>query len=146
MSELVFYSLVRGQYDILRLALKAAQLPTEDLLEPGRMFFGFSDDNGPIGYVGLERDGPDRLLRSLVILPSRQGQGHGVALLKQLETWASGRVERLHLLTTTAAAFFAANGYRTADRSTAPATITSSVEFTSLCPASATYMTKTLNA
>ena len=26
--------------------------------DPRRMFFGLSDDRGPIGYVGLEGDGP----------------------------------------------------------------------------------------
>ena len=93
MSKSVFYRLQHRHYAILRVSLEAAQLPTEDLLEPGRIFFGLADDSGPIGYVGLEGEGPDLLLRSLVILPSRRNQGHGAALLRHLETWASDAVE-----------------------------------------------------
>ena len=53
-------------------------------------------------------------------------------------------VARLHLLTNTAKSFFAANGYAAADRATAPPSITSSREFTALCPASAAYLVKAL--
>lgn len=54
-------------------------------------------------------------------------------------------VGRLHLLTTTAADFFKANGYAAAHRSAAPVSITASREFISLCPASAAYLVKTLD-
>ena len=53
-------------------------------------------------------------------------------------------VDRLHLLTNTAAPFFRTNGYRSADRSSAPVTIAASREFTALCPALATYLVKAL--
>ncbi len=53
-------------------------------------------------------------------------------------------VQRLHLLTTTAAPFFLAMGYVAADRDEAPLTIAGSREFTSLCPASAAYLVKAL--
>src|SRR3546814_8899855 len=42
-------------------------------------------------------------------------------------------VERLHLLTTTAARFFRTQGYADAARASAPAGIASSAEFTRLC-------------
>jgi len=51
---------------------------------------------------------------------------------------------RLHLLTTTAAAFFRSAGYQDADRGDAPPSIRASREFSSLCPASASYMVKDL--
>ena len=146
MNRLFFEKLQPGCYDILHVALEAAQLPTDDLLEPGRAFFGFSDERRPLGYIGLEGHGPDQLVRSLVVLPSRRCQGYGTSLLNHLETWASDAVERFHLLTTTAAAFFAARGYGVAFRSTAPCAIATPAEFTRLCPASATYMTKSLIA
>lgn len=144
MSEEVFFEVPCGAYDILRVALDQARLPTSDIEESDRLFFGLSDDRGLIGYIGLEGDGPDRLLRSLVILPHRRGLGFGGKLVSHLERCAAGEVERLHLLTTTAAPFFRANGYADADRSAAPAPIASSREFTALCPASATYLVKAL--
>lgn len=142
MSRTIFYEVPRGAYDILRSTLEQAGLPTSDLEEPGQLFFGLSDDQGLIGYIGLEGDGPDRLLRSLVLLPSRRGFGHGRELVERLERCVAGAVERLHLLTTTAAPFFRANGFVDADRATAPAPIAASREFAALCPASAAYLVK----
>lgn len=144
MSGQTFYEVPREAYDNLRAALNQAGLPTTDLDEPDRLFFGLSDERGLIGYVGLEGDGPDRLLRSLVILPSRRDLGHGRELVARLERCVAGAVERLHLLTTTAAPFFRANGYADADRAAAPPSIAASREFTALCPASAAYLVKAL--
>ena len=78
------------------------------------------------------------------MLPSRRGEGHGRRLVDHLERIAAGPVERLHLLTTTAAAFFRALGYEPADRETAPAAIAASAEFRGLCPASASYLVKVM--
>lgn len=132
-----------GRHDILRLALEEARLPTDDLGEPGRRFFELSDDDGPIGFIGIEGDGQDRLLRSLVVLPSRKRLGHGSVFVAHAEAVAHrDGVERLHLLTTTAADFFRARGYRDADRAAAPEAIRSTAQFSSLCPGSAAYLVK----
>lgn len=129
--------------DVLRLALDAARLPTDDLDQPGRRFFKLSDADGPIGFIGIEGDGPDRLLRSLVVLPSRKRLGHGSVLVAHAEAAAHrDGVARLHLLTTTAADFFRARGYRDADRAAAPEAIRSTAQFSSLCPGSAAYLVK----
>jgi N-acetylglutamate synthase-like GNAT family acetyltransferase len=129
----------------LRDALAASNLPVADLAEPGRAFFRFDDDDGLVGYGGLEGSGADRLLRSLLVVANRRGDGLGRVILGLLEAEARELdVARLHLLTTTAAPFFAANGYAAADRTTAPALIASSREFTALCPASAAYLVKAL--
>lgn len=129
--------------DMLRLALDASGLPTDDVHQLGRAFFELSDDQGPIGFVGLEGDGPDRLLRSLAVLPSRRRQGHGGLLVTHAEAIARREgSERLHLLTATVADFFRARGYRDADRAAAPDTIRSTAQFSSLCPSSATYLVK----
>lgn len=124
--------------------LTAASLPSADLAAPGRLFFRFEADS-LVGYGGLEGEGADRLLRSIVILADRRGHGLGRALVATLERQAHAfGVRRLHLLTTTAAPFFRALGYADADRGTAPATVAASREFTALCPASATYLVKAL--
>lgn len=128
---------------VLRLALDAAGLPTNDLNEPGRHFFKLFDADGPIGFIGIEGDGLDRLLRSLVVLPSHKRLGHGGLLVAHAEAVAlRDGVERLHLLSTTVADFFRARGYRDADRSVAPEAIRSTAQFSSLCRASAAYLVK----
>lgn len=129
--------------DVLTLALGAAGLPTDDLREPGRAFFGLSDDAGPIGFIGIEGSGADRLLRSLVVLPSRKRRGFGGLLVAHAEAFArQDGVERLHLLTQTVPDFFRSRGYRPAERATAPVSIASTAQFVSLCPASAAYLVK----
>lgn len=144
MTGLVATPLDAASLGGLAALLTAAGLPVSDLAEPGRVFFQF-DDGALAGFGGIEGDGPDRLLRSLVVPADRRGQGLGSAMLAALETRARGLdVARLHLLTTTAAQFFAANGYAAADRARAPASIAASREFTALCPASAAYLVKAL--
>ena len=124
--------------------LDAAKLPTVDILNGGRDFFRF-EDHALVGFAGIEGNGPDRLLRSVVVVPSRRSVGAGSALVAALERLAvSQGVERLHLLTTTARAFFERCGYRMAERTTAPTAVTGSAEFRSLCPASASYLVKTI--
>lgn len=135
-----------GESDFDRLAffLAGAGLPTADLKEPGRLFYRV-DAGDLIGYAGIEGSGPDRLLRSLVVLPDRRRVGLGRIVLELIEDEAASMgVERLHLLTTTAARFFRTQGYADAARATAPATIAASAEFTKLCPASAAYLVKYL--
>lgn len=125
--------------------LSEAGLPIEDLTLPGRMFFRFDRAAELLGFGGIEGHGPDRLLRSLILVESRRGKGDGRRVLAMLEHVAlTDGVQRLHLLTNTASTFFSANGYRAAPRSEAPETISSADEFTSLCPASAVYMVKDL--
>lgn len=132
--------------DQLAAALAVAGLPISDLAEAGRTFLRFDDDDGLAGFGGIEGDGVDRLLRSLVVVPARRGAGVGRAMLAEIERTASRTgTARLHLLTTTAAGFFAAAGYDVAERGVAPPTIAASREFTSLCPSSAVYFIKTLD-
>jgi amino-acid N-acetyltransferase len=84
-------------------------------------------------------------LRSLVVLETRRHQCFGGTLVDRAEGVARlDGVERLHLLTTSAAPFFRTIGYLDADRAAAPPSITSSTQFTSLCPASAFYLVKEL--
>lgn len=129
----------------LRAALSAAKLPIADLGEPGRAFFRFDDNAGAVAFGGVEGNGADRLLRSLVVVPDRRGAGLGRAVLALLEREARQLgAARLHLLTNTAAPFFRSNGYADADRTSAPPAVAGSREFTALCPASAAYLVKAL--
>jgi len=140
----VYFSEARHADDVLRLPPGAAQLPTDDLGGPDQMFFSLSDDEELIGFIGLEGSGTDRLLRSLVVLPTRRGKGYGRMLVERLEGVADGAVERLHLLTSGTGEFFRRLGYTDADRDAAPAFIAATAQFTSLCGPRATYLVKDL--
>lgn len=145
MSRLIFSLLDRSSYGTLYPALNAAGLPTGDLDEPERRFFELADGDSPIGFVGLEGDGPDLLLRSLIVFPGRKRQGNGGLLVAHAEAVARrDGARRLHLLTTTAGDFFRARGYRDEDRAAAPMTIIISAQFAALCPGSASYLVKDL--
>ena len=86
-------------------------------------------------------------MRSLVLLPDRRRAGLGGVVLALIEEEAErAGVERLHLLTTTAARFFRTQAYADAARASAPVEIASSAEFTRLCPANAAYLVKSLKA
>lgn len=126
-------------------ALSVAGLPTDDLSEPGRRFYRFDDEHGPIGFGGFETLGAETLLRSIVILDDRRGAGFGTAILALLEGQAAGHgASGLYLLTTSAADFFARHGYAVLSRSAAPPAIAASRQFSSLCPGSAALMFKDL--
>lgn len=140
----IYFAEARQADDVLRIALSTAGLPTDDLGGPDQMFFSLTDDVGLIGFVGLEGDGTDRLLRSLVVLPTRRGQGFGRMLVERLEGVVDGAVDRLHLLTNGTAEFFRALGYADADRDRAPAFIAATAQFASLCGPCATYLVKDL--
>lgn len=129
----------------LRSLLIAAALPVEDLDQAQVRFFVAIEDEEPVGVIGLEAFGTVGLLRSLAVRSDRRGAGIGGRLVEVLEAQArEAGFEQLVLLTMTAAPFFARRGYRAIDRAQAPAEVLGSAEFRSLCPASATCMTRSL--
>lgn len=121
-------------------SLSEAGLPTDDLTsEPFRYF---TADDMAWGGIGV---GPDALIRSIVVGQAARGRGLGAALTEGLVSQArEAGVERLWLLTTSAAPFFEKLGWRHTDRALAPDAITKSKQFAGLCPASAAFMARTL--
>ena len=87
-------------------------LPAEDVREnPGAFYVARTGDER-VGAGGIEQYGADGLLRSVVVEEHARGEGVGTELCVALEATArEGGVERLFLLTTTAAGFFAGRGY-----------------------------------
>ncbi|MHB8474763.1 MAG: arsenic resistance N-acetyltransferase ArsN2 [Steroidobacteraceae bacterium] len=126
--------------------LEAEGLPASDLTESHLEHFFFTGSDGaPSALVGLEIYGEDGLLRSLVVSSAARTQGVGSALVRHAEEYAASRhVRALYLLTTTAESYFEHRGYRRVDRAQAPASIQSTREFASLCPASSAFMIKRL--
>ena len=129
----------------IRALLRDSELPTDDLDAAPVEFLVAFDEDGLAGVGGLEPHGDCGLLRSLAVRPALRGSGLGSALLRALETMARERgLRELVLLTLTAAPFFARHGYVALARGDAPRAVQDSAEFRSLCPASATCMSRSI--
>lgn len=119
-------------------ALRQAELPTDDLAEPGRKFFRYERDQQLLGYGGFELYGDDALLRSVVVLPQSRGTGAGryvtEAILHEIGSLGG---KRAYLLTTSAAAFFEHLGFMQTDRAAAPDAILQTSQASSICSTAA---------
>ncbi|HEV2680783.1 MAG TPA: arsenic resistance N-acetyltransferase ArsN2 [Rhodanobacter sp.] len=134
-------------YNLIRAALVASKLPVEDLSENAPIRFIIVDYPGaPFGgCIGLEVHGRDGLLRSLAVPSNLRAHGVGRTLVDAAQRLAAtDGIERLWLLTITASTFFLRLGYEVADRVSAPERIKHSLQFASICPATAICMTRTL--
>lgn len=129
----------------LRQTLAAENLPADDLLESGRRFFRFSDDQGLIGFIGWETEGDVALLRSLVVPLSRRGRGWGRILIQwALLRLAESGATDAYLLTTSIDRLAARLGFAVIDRSEAPPPIRASRQYATLCPSTAILMHRSL--
>ena len=98
-----------------------------------------------VGSAALEVYADGALLRSVAVAPELQGHGLG----HELTDAAIGlgrdlQVPAIYLLTTTAERYFPKFGFERIQRADVPATVQTSVEFTSACPSSAMAMRKSL--
>ncbi|WP_119945290.1 arsenic resistance N-acetyltransferase ArsN2 [Neorhizobium sp. NCHU2750] len=130
---------VAGRDARLREALRAADLPTDDIEDDGRAFFeAVSGDGQTIGYAGLERCAGDYLLRSVVVLPAHRGHGLGRAIVEAtLQNVDGGDV---FLATTSAALFYSTIGFSELPRAEVPVAVLATRQLSSICPSSATIM------
>ncbi len=137
---------VVGDHGPVTRLVEAAGLPL-DGIPPGLEGFVVAEADGRIvGAAGLEVHGGHGLLRSVAVDPSRRGGGLGAALVERVEDDARARgLEALWLLTTDAAPWFTARGFRELPRDRAPEALEASVEFRGVCPASATLMHRPLD-
>jgi len=125
--------------------LRACALPLDGAAEHLADFVVADDEGRLVAVAGLEARAADGLLRSVAVSPGSRGAGLGGAMVDAVEAMARLRgVERLHLLTTTAAPYFARRGFRARQRAAAPESLRASAEFRGACPASATFMTLSL--
>lgn len=125
--------------------LRACALPLDGAADHLADFVVADDEGRLVAVAGLEARAADGLLRSVAVLPGSRGAGLGGAMVDAVEAMARLRgIERLHLLTTTAAAYFARRGFRARQRAAAPESLRASAEFRGACPASATFMTLSL--
>lgn len=129
----------------IRTLLEDCGLPTSDLASARPEFVVIREHGRVVAAGALQRFGSSALLRSVAVVQRCRGSGLGHAVVLELERKArDARIERLILLTQSAAPFFARHGYEIIERSAAPAEVQGSEEFRSLCPSSATCMAKLL--
>ena len=137
-----------GDFDAICALLSGADLPVADL-DPSMLgdFRVVRDGGKVVAAVALQPFGEVGLLRSLVVDAGTRGRGLGRRLVDDLERRAvAAGIGELWLLTIDADRFFSARGYRERDRSTAPAAIAATAEFSSLCPGDAVLMAKAIEA
>ena len=129
----------------IRILLERAGLPTSDLTSSKPEFIVAYEDGELIGAGALQRFETSALLRSVAVTAGRRGGGLGRLIVEELERLARAtHVTQLVLLTQTAQRFFEHQGYRAIERQSVPQAVQASEEFRSLCPTSATCMSKTL--
>jgi arsenite methyltransferase len=137
-----------GERDLMPVLalLTSAGLPTEGVAEHfGTGYVVAVADDRVVGAAGVEVLGSHGLLRSVVVDPSRRGQGLGEALTRNRIAWARERgLDSVWLLTTTAASFFGHLGFGERSRDETPVAVRRSSEFSELCPSTATVMALTL--
>ncbi|MBS1166580.1 MAG: arsC 2 [Proteobacteria bacterium] len=123
-------------------ALKAEGLPTDDLTDPGRQFYVYRTLSGEVvGYAGRELYGKDAFLRSLVVLPAWRGKGLGKAIVSRIARRAFDEGARTAwLMTTSAAEYFEAMGFKRVERAEVAAAILETRQAKGLCPATAVVL------
>jgi amino-acid N-acetyltransferase len=130
----------------IRRLLDDSGLPSADVAEHLAGFLVVRA--GPVlaGVVGVEPHGTEALLRSLCVVADRRGSGLASALCAGAETIARGTGAReLYLLTTDARSYFEKRGFAVRRREDAAPAIQGTAEFQTLCPSTATVMSKPLS-
>jgi amino-acid N-acetyltransferase len=125
--------------------LKRNHLPLDGLQGRLATTLVARQDGQVVGSAALEVYPDGALLRSVAVTPELQGQHLGRSLtVAALQLAHDLHLPAVYLLTTTAERYFPKFGFQRIERSDVPATVQSSVEFTSACPSSAIVMRKIL--
>jgi amino-acid N-acetyltransferase len=98
-----------------------------------------------VGCAALELYQEHALLRSVAVKSAFRNQGIALRLTRRAFDLAKEyQVRNVYLLTETAREYFTRQGFVQVQRSDVPENVKRSVEFTTLCPDSATVMMKSL--
>ena len=120
--RLVAHPLAVGERGPMAAALAKAQLPADDVDDPGRLFWRFDTiDDMPVGFGGIEICGDAALLRSIMTLPPVRTRGIGGAIVQALEAEAALQgCRHCYLLTMSGPGFFERLGYARCDPAAVP--------------------------
>lgn len=125
--------------------LESSGLPVDGVREGLEHFLVYVQGGALLGTVGLELYGSAGLLRSTTVAAFARRRGIAAALVERALAEARARGCRaVYLLTLDAEGYFQRFGFAVTGRDDAPKAIRRSQEFTTLCPASAVLMRKTL--
>jgi amino-acid N-acetyltransferase len=127
--------------------LREANLPTNDLTTRHlQSFLVMRDGDSILGVAGVEPIGKTfGLVRSIAVQADARGKGIAAKLYAAVEEHACSRgLREVYALTTTIADWLTRLGYERLHRDDVPEELRNTAEFSSLCPASAVVMRKTL--
>jgi amino-acid N-acetyltransferase len=123
--------------------LNRSKLPTAGVAEEFAHFLLAESEGKLVGVIGLELYGSSALLRSAAVDEGWRGSGVGRVLVERALDLARERgLEDVYLLTTSAEQYFPRFGFVPVSRDDVAGGVRSSVEFTTVCPTSATVMRK----
>ncbi len=128
--------------------LAECALPIADILVSSPLqFFGIRNGGVLVAVAGLELYPPYGLLRSVAVRPAYRMRGLARELVAFAESFAGDHgIKSLFLLTTTVERFFLGLGYSLASRDEAPTAIQATSQFSGLCPASSSLLSKRVAA
>ena len=132
--------------DLVRL-LERSRLPTDGIAEHLASTLVARDGGRIVGSAAVESYGRVGLLRSVAVDEALRGRGLGVRLTEAALALARARhLDWVYLLTETAGDFFPRFGFRPISRADVDPAALRSVEFTTVCPASALVMALELSS
>jgi amino-acid N-acetyltransferase len=132
--------------ELVRL-LERSRLPTDGIAEHVASTLVARDEGRVVGSAAVELYGRVGLLRSLAVDEALRGRGLGVRLTEAALALARARhLDTVYLLTETAGEFFPRFGFRPISRAEVDPAALQSVEFTTVCPASALVMALELSS
>lgn len=121
--------------------LERCGLPLDGLEASDTVIVVAKDDDRVMGCAALEVYGEAGLLRSVAVDPTHRREALGTHLVERVLRHAEQYgIQKLYLLTETAAEYFPRFGFRPIAREAVSPTIHASVEWTSACPVSAQAM------
>ena len=145
MSDVTIGLMRDGEIDAVHALLSSSSLPVEGLDGHLETVLVARRGDRLLGIVALELYADGALLRSLAVAESERGRGLGVDLTHAVIELARSRgVRTLFLLTETAMEFFPRFGFTNVMRADVPDGVRSSIEFTTVCPDSATVQALSL--
>jgi amino-acid N-acetyltransferase len=146
MDEIIYTFAAHDNETEIKKLLSDSQLPTVGITPFLEHFIIAKSAQKIIGVAGVEIYNSTGLLRSLAVEPNFRGTAVGKELCSRTIAHAhTQNIQEIYLLTTTAEGFFTKRGFGIVDRSIAPDSLKNSVEFKTLCPASAVCMKMQLN-
>jgi N-acetylglutamate synthase-like GNAT family acetyltransferase len=133
---------IQSDWPAIEALLAGSALPLEGAREHLGDFLVAWEDGALAATGGVEWYEGCGLLRSVAVAESHRGCALAATIVLRLIAEARVREARsLHLLTTTAADYFARHGFVVSSKEGAPAVLGASAQFSGACPASATFMT-----